>query len=60
MMVLYSGITCPFSHRCRFVLFEKGMDFEIKDIDVFNKPEDLALMNPYTIYDHTRLKFVAN
>ncbi|MBP7420589.1 MAG: glutathione S-transferase, partial [Burkholderiaceae bacterium] len=25
MMVLYSGTTCPFSHRCRFVLFEKGM-----------------------------------
>lgn len=47
MMTLYSGITCPFSHRCRFVLFEKGMDFEIKDIDVFNKPEDLAIMNPY-------------
>ena len=23
MMVLYSGTTCPFSHRCRFVLFEK-------------------------------------
>ncbi|MEY3793940.1 MAG: hypothetical protein RLZZ521_1268, partial [Pseudomonadota bacterium] len=20
MMVLYSGTTCPFSHRCRFVL----------------------------------------
>ncbi len=47
MMTLYSGITCPFSHRCRFVLYEKGMDFEIKDVDVFNKPEDLALMNPY-------------
>ena len=47
MMTLYSGITCPFSHRCRFVLFEKGMDFEIKDIDIFNKPEDLAVMNPY-------------
>lgn len=47
MMTLYSGITCPFSHRCRFVLYEKGMDFEIKDIDVFNKPEDLVLMNPY-------------
>ena len=47
MMILYSGITCPFSHRCRFVLYEKGMDFEIKDIDVFNKPEDLAVMNPY-------------
>ena len=47
MMILYSGTTCPFSHRCRFVLFEKGMDFEIKDIDVFNKPEDLVVMNPY-------------
>lgn len=23
------------------------MDFEIKDVDVFNKPEDLAIMNPY-------------
>jgi len=47
MMVLYSGTTCPFSHRCRFVLFEKGMDFEIRDVDLFAKPEDIALMNPY-------------
>ncbi|MFA7438775.1 glutathione S-transferase N-terminal domain-containing protein [Castellaniella sp.] len=47
MMVLYSGTTCPFSQRCRFVLFEKGMDFEIRDIDLYNKPEDIALMNPY-------------
>ena len=38
-MTLYSGITCPFSQRCRFVLYEKGMDFEIKDVDVFNNPE---------------------
>ena len=47
MMTLYSGITCPFSQRCRFVLYEKGMDFEVKDVDIFNKPEDLAVMNPY-------------
>lgn len=47
MMVLYSGTTCPFSHRCRFVLFEKGMDFEIRDVDLFNKPEDIDVMNPY-------------
>ncbi len=47
MMILYSGIACPFSQRCRFVLFEKGMDFEIVDVDIFNKPEDLAVMNPY-------------
>lgn len=47
MMVLYSGTTCPFSHRCRFVLFEKGMDFEIRDVDLYSKPEDIGLMNPY-------------
>ncbi|MCB5363640.1 glutathione S-transferase N-terminal domain-containing protein [Pusillimonas sp. CC-YST705] len=47
MMVLYSGTTCPFSQRCRFVLFEKGMDFEIRDIDLYNKPEDINVMNPY-------------
>lgn len=47
MMVLYSGTTCPFSHRCRFALFEKGMDFEIRDIDLYNKPEDIEVMNPY-------------
>lgn len=47
MMVLYSGTTCPFSHRCRFVLFEKGMDFEIRDVDLYNKPEDIGVMNPY-------------
>ena len=47
MMVLYSGTTCPFSHRCRFVLFEKGMDFEVRDVDLFNKPEDISTMNPY-------------
>ncbi|MFH4354554.1 MAG: glutathione S-transferase N-terminal domain-containing protein [Neisseriaceae bacterium] len=47
MMVLYSGITCPFSQRCRVVLYEKGMDFEVKDVDIYNKPEDLVLLNPY-------------
>ena len=47
MMVLYSGTTCPYSHRCRFVLFEKGMDFEIRDVDLYNKPEDISVMNPY-------------
>lgn len=47
MMLLYSGTTCPFSQRCRFVLYEKGMDFEIRDIDLYNKPDDIAAMNPY-------------
>ncbi|BBO59202.1 glutathione S-transferase N-terminal domain-containing protein [Mycoavidus sp. B2-EB] len=47
MMILYSGATCSFSQRCRVVLFEKGMDFEIRDVDLFNKPEDISVMNPY-------------
>ncbi|HET8610648.1 MAG TPA: glutathione S-transferase N-terminal domain-containing protein [Burkholderiales bacterium] len=47
MMTLYSGTSCPFSQRCRIVLYEKGMDFQIIDVDLFNKPEDIAVMNPY-------------
>ena len=34
MMKLYSNSTDPFSHRCRIVLFEKGMDFEVIDVDL--------------------------
>ncbi|HZW24597.1 MAG TPA: glutathione S-transferase N-terminal domain-containing protein [Gallionella sp.] len=47
MMRLYSGTTCPYSHRCRIVLFEKGMDFEVIDVDLLNRSEDLAVINPY-------------
>ena len=47
MMTLYSGTTDPFSQRCRIVLHEKGMDFQIIDVDLDHKPEDLAVMNPY-------------
>lgn len=47
MMKLYSGSVDPFSHRCRIVLFEKGMDFEVIDVDLANKTEDLAVLNPY-------------
>ena len=47
MMNLYSGTTCPFSQRCRIVLYEKGMDFQVIDVDLFAKPEDIAMINPY-------------
>lgn len=47
MMTLYSGTTDPYSHRCRIVLFEKGMDFQVIDVDLANKPEDLAVINPH-------------
>ena len=47
MIVLYSSATDPFSHRSRFVLFEKGMDFEIRDVDMYNKPDEIDQMNHY-------------
>ena len=47
MMNLYSGTTAPFSHRCRIVVYEKGMDFQIIDVAIFNKPEHLAVINPH-------------
>jgi RNA polymerase-associated protein len=46
-MKLYSGTSDPYSHRCRIVLFEKGMDFEVIDVDLMNKSEDVAAINPY-------------
>ena len=50
MMKHYSNSTDPFSHRCRIVLFEKGMDFEVVDVDLTNKPEDLSTLSPYSDY----------
>jgi RNA polymerase-associated protein len=47
-MNLYSGTTDPFSHRCRIVLYEKGLDFQVIDVDMFNKPEDLLAVNPHS------------
>ncbi len=47
MMRLYSGTSDPYSHRCRIVLFEKGMDFEVIDVDLMNRSEDVAAINPY-------------
>ena len=46
-MRLYSGTVCPYSHRCRIVLYEKGMDFEVIDVDQMDKSEDIAAVNPY-------------
>ena len=47
MMTLFSGTTCPRSHRCRIVLFEKGMDFHVEYVDSPGKAEDLAVINPH-------------
>ena len=49
MMILYTGITCPWSHRCRIVLFEKGMDFELVEVDMLGKADEIAQLNPHGI-----------
>ena len=46
-ITLYSGSYCPYSHRCRIVLGEKQMDVDICEVDLNDKPEELALYNPY-------------
>ena len=46
-ITLYSGSYCPYSHRCRIVLSEKQMDVDICEVDLNDKPEELALYNPY-------------
>ena len=55
MMVLYSGSTCLFSHRCRFVLYEKGMDFEIRDVDPFTKPDEIVNLDGVKILGDSNL-----
>lgn len=47
MMKLYSATTCPFSHRCRIVLYEKGMDFQIIDVELSSNLVDQGNINPY-------------
>lgn len=46
-MLFYSDGYSQFSHRVRIVLAEKGVTVEIMDVDIYDKPEDLAALNPY-------------
>lgn len=47
VMTLYSGPLCPYSHRVRIVLAEKGVSVDILSVDVENPPEELIELNPY-------------
>lgn len=46
-MTFYSDGESHYSHRVRIVLAEKGVTVETFDVDLDNKPEDLATLNPY-------------
>lgn len=47
LMTLYSGAVDIHSHRVRIVLAEKGVSYEVVNIETRGKPEDLLELNPY-------------
>lgn len=47
VMTLYSGATDIHSHRVRIVLAEKGVSYEVINVESRGKPEDLLELNPY-------------
>jgi glutathione S-transferase len=44
---VYSSVSCPYAHRTRLVLQEKGIDFDLIEIDLQNKPEGFTKVSPY-------------
>ncbi|VFN02689.1 MAG: RNA polymerase-associated protein [Candidatus Kentron sp. G] len=47
VMSFYSDGTCPVSHAVRFVLAEKAINVEIRNVIGEELPEDLIELNPY-------------
>lgn len=46
-MTLYSSDTDPYCHMVRLVLAEKGINYEVHEVDLDDTPEDLKDLNPY-------------
>jgi glutathione S-transferase len=44
---IYSAALCPFAHRVRLTLIEKGISFELIEIDPQNKPANFLEISPY-------------
>lgn len=48
IMTLYSKVICPYSHRVRIVLAEKGVTVDVLNIDQSSKvKEEMMELNPY-------------
>jgi RNA polymerase-associated protein len=47
VMTLYSGAVDILSHRVRIVLAEKGVSYDVVNVEARGKPEDLLVLNPY-------------
>ena len=46
-MTLYSDPLCPYCHRVRMVLAEKGIAVDVVDVDARNLPPEVLDANPY-------------
>jgi glutathione S-transferase len=44
---IYSARVCPYAQRTRLALLEKGVSFDLVEIDLQNKPDWFAAMSPY-------------
>ncbi len=44
---LYSYDACPYAQRTRMVLLEKGLDFKLVEVDLYNRPDWWADLSPY-------------
>ena len=44
---IYSFEKCPFAQRTRMVLIEKDLEFDLIEIDVYNKPDWFPAVSPY-------------
>lgn len=44
---IYSTVLCPFAHRSRLTLREKGIPFKLIEIDLQNKPANFREISPY-------------
>lgn len=44
---LYNTQRCPYARRTRIVLNEKGIDFEVHEVDLANKSEEFLSVSPY-------------
>lgn len=46
-MTLFSADLSPRCHVVRIVLAEKGINYDVQDVNIENTPEDLKDLNPY-------------
>ena len=46
-MTLFSDPACPYCHRVRIVLAEKGISVDVVDVDARNLPDEVMDFNPY-------------